>query len=278
MLLSPANIAEAANKGRKLKAHNSGAGLEGAPQRKQGRGKGGKEEEAEAMEEDEEDDESKDHDRPTSDKDFKLLLTLVAQLALSAHHQAAVARAVAIDCLGTKRTAPAVVAMKKYGAEFHAAAMELPKEKRHEMGSPHIGNFVALMESVLAASQATPAHASEDEKLLAPVIAFLDKVKTYTTTEEQKYYIGQSVRYCRVAPAFKSDMAKVEVAARYVAGALEGEQCLAVPCWEAAKLLLRRRQGMQVKMGTAPMTNIERRVTKMMTAMGKLKRRSGGDW
>ena len=277
MLLTPAAMSSAvgnsAGSGLRKRVESSGAG---APDKKQGR-KGAKQPTGGGSEVAMSEDEQENAEEALSSSNLKDLLVFTAQLALSAKNTAEIAKAVGVDHLAMKRTAPLVEAVKAVNKSYNEEAQALPKEKKGDMPPPHIGRFMAMVENVIATSPAADTS-EEAAALLKTILAFHAKVLTFTTMEEQQSYVGQSIRVCRAGPAFKSDMAKVEVAARFQPGLDPDRQCLSVPCWEAMQQLLRRHQGAQAKMGVAPKSNMERKVQAILVKMGKFKVHANGGW
>ena len=233
------------------------------------KGKGGVEEE-EQEEMDEDGNESPDQELDTSS--FKTLCRLSAQMAMSAHHVAQVAKVVGVDVHLTKRSSPVITNMKAATKAYSQYVEKLPQGEKGKADPPHIGAWDALVQTCRKAAE--EAGMEKDLKLIDRHLA---EVQGMGTAEEKKTFLTEQIRYCRIAPAYAKGDAKLEVAVRYIPGEMESHTSEA---WAAMKRVMRGPLKCQAKAGVAPRSNIERRMTRLMTKMGiyKNQNRSEGGW
>ena len=225
-----------------------------------------------AMEVEDEDDDQPEHALQVDKGSYHLLMKLSAQMALSAHHSAQIARAISVDVHLMKRSDQAITRAKGATKAYHDRVADLSKEEKASQDPPHLVAWDSLVMSTLeAATEAGMADAA------AAIQLHIDDV-TKMSMPVRSTFLLEHVRFCRVAPAFEKETAKLECAVRYCPGE---EETNVYKAWQAMKKVLRGPMKAKPKPGMAPKTNIERRLTRLMTKMGIIKmdrNRNGGDW
>ena len=242
-----------------------------APRRK-GRKKDGEQVEEPEMS-CEEGDEDVSEPTKTSHSEFQKLTIQTAKLALSAHQAAQVARSIGVDVLLIRRAMEPVSAMKKSTKAYHEFALTVPKEKKSALDPPYIGAFDALLQCCVEAATKSGKFPNELKQIDKFVQSCLSRPE-----EERRPYMLQSVRYCRVVPAFNKSDAKLEVAVKVSHDADPLMFGVAAGAWDAMRLIIIREFGAQQKSRVAPRTNIERKIITTLKKLGHFQDRNGGDW
>ena len=205
------------------------------------------------------------HAAPGSSNDrggnVRTLAILSAQLAMQASAAAKVAKSATIDMHVMERDHAVIQKAKAATTAYFDGAKLMDAAAKAAAPPPYVVVWDATMSACLEVARQ---HKMEREA--AAISKHIEQVAALPSAKARVDFVTESVRHCRVAPAFAKDKAKLEVSVVWVD--MNNNEYLAFLAWQAAKAVLRTHCSAQKKAGMAPRNNIERKISTLVSKMG----------
>eukprot|EP00929_Paragymnodinium_shiwhaense_P007298 TRINITY_DN111229_c0_g1_i1.p3 TRINITY_DN111229_c0_g1~~TRINITY_DN111229_c0_g1_i1.p3 ORF type:complete len:299 (+),score=70.74 TRINITY_DN111229_c0_g1_i1:39-935(+) len=179
--------------------------------------------------------------------DMDKLVTMTAQLALSAARQAAVATAASTDTMLIDKSNPIMVKIKEVTTKFFNEMKSCEPKDRPHMPPVHVLMWMELVTQVQMAEGCQKAD-------LVAIQSYIESRKNADPKE-----VGRCVMVFKVGRTYKADKIKVTMATRH--STPEDE------VWKVIQRMLVTMHAAQPKLGIAPRSNAERVVGELLGRM-----------